>query len=124
MKTKNKPGLVEKREPGNKTESQTSYTTFAELDISTKRSSGEEKTLCPKCSHKRKKQSEPCLAVNHDDGVYCCHHCDWKGCLKNGNGNGYRAKSEIKETYDYPDESKKLLYQTLRKRLLVVQNGS
>ena len=109
MKTNKKPGLVGKREPGNKTESQTNYTTFAELDISTKRSSGEEKTLCPKCSHKRKKQSQPCLAVNHDESIWFCHHCNWTGRLSSHNDSNHENI-----TYDYPDENGTVLYQKVR----------
>jgi hypothetical protein len=109
MKTKNKPGLVIRREPGGKTESQANHTTFAELDISTKRSSGEEKTLCPKCSHKRKKQSQPCLAVNHDESIWFCHHCNWTGRLSSHNDSNHENI-----TYDYPDENGTVLYQKVR----------
>jgi twinkle protein len=46
------------------------------------RSGGQQKTLCPQCSHTR--QSHPhdkCLSVNVDEGTWYCHHCDWKGGL-------------------------------------------
>ena len=84
-------------------------TTFEELGISTKRSSGAEKTLCPKCSHKRTNHSDPCLSINHDDGVYCCHHCYWSGHLSNSNHS-----SQANITYDYRDEDGVLLYQKMR----------
>jgi len=50
---------------------------FRELGIDLKgRTSGQIKTLCPNCSHLRKKNSkEPCLSVNIDEGTYNCHHC-------------------------------------------------
>jgi twinkle protein len=48
--------------------------------------SGEIKTLCPECSHTRKKKSDPCLAVNLDKENWFCHHCGWSGGLKNGKG--------------------------------------
>ena len=54
---------------------------FSDYDIQVKRSSGQEKTICPRCSHERKNSSEPCLSVNHTDGVWKCHHCDWTGGL-------------------------------------------
>lgn len=43
---------------------------------------GEVYTLCPECSHTRKKKSDKCLSVNLDKKVWHCHHCDWKGFLK------------------------------------------
>ena len=43
--------------------------------------SGEVKTLCPKCSHQRKKKSDPSLGVNIDTGVWKCHHCGWSGSV-------------------------------------------
>jgi len=41
------------------------------------------KTVCPKCSHTRKKKKEPCLAVNTQTGLFTCHHCAWSGVIKN-----------------------------------------
>ncbi len=39
------------------------------------------KTVCPKCSHRRKPQNrkDPCLSVSvkHDDWVIFCHNCGW-----------------------------------------------
>lgn len=40
---------------------------------------GDRKTLCPKCSHLRKKKHDPCLSVNGDSGVWHCHNCGWTG---------------------------------------------
>jgi twinkle protein len=37
---------------------------------------GETRTKCPHCSHTRHKTYEKCLAVNVDEGVARCHHCD------------------------------------------------
>lgn len=39
----------------------------------------EVKSLCPKCSHTRKKATQKCLNVNLDDGVFHCWHCGWGG---------------------------------------------
>lgn len=51
------------------------------IDLKRIRTSG--KTLCPKCSHLRKKRNEPCLSVNIDEGVYKCHNpeCSWSGAV-------------------------------------------
>ena len=58
---------------------------FQEYGITIKRSSGQVKTKCPKCSHDRKKKTDPCLSVNIDDGVWNCHNCGWTGGLKKQN---------------------------------------
>lgn len=45
---------------------------------------GQQKTLCPECSHTRKTHpNEKCLSVNVDDGTWFCHHCGWSGGLGN-----------------------------------------
>ena len=46
----------------------------------------QQKTLCPKCSHKRKNNREPCLSVNieNDKALWHCHHCEWKGSVFEG----------------------------------------
>ena len=77
---------------------------------------GNQKTTCPKCSSSRKNSSDPCLSVNVDEGVYNCHHCGWKGSIKNenGNGNAGKVKNEISDIYDYQDETGNLLYQSVR----------
>lgn len=43
---------------------------------------GEVRTICPECSHTRKKSSEKCLAVNMETSTWFCHHCGWSGSLK------------------------------------------
>jgi len=39
-------------------------------------------SICPQCSHTRKKSNLPCLRTNLDEGWYKCAHCEWKGSLK------------------------------------------
>jgi twinkle protein len=41
----------------------------------------EVQTLCPRCSHARRKSKARCLSVNTVEGVWLCHHCDWRGSL-------------------------------------------
>ena len=49
--------------------------------IYVKATSGQEKTKCPQCSHRRRKSFDLCLSVNIDEGVWNCHHCGWSGSL-------------------------------------------
>jgi len=46
--------------------------------------SGVVDTLCPICSHTRKKSTLPCLRVDLNEGWYKCAHCEWKGGLNSG----------------------------------------
>lgn len=50
------------------------------IDIGNK-VSGQVYTVCPQCSHDRKKKNNKCLGVNLDKGIWHCNHCDWKGSL-------------------------------------------
>jgi twinkle protein len=59
--------------------------TFTDFNIEIKRTAGQVKTKCPKCSHDRKKKTDPCLSVNIDEGVWNCHNCGWTGGLKKQN---------------------------------------
>jgi len=53
---------------------------FEELGIVSKRNSGTDKVLCPKCSADRKNKKDPCLSINLDTGEYNCHNdCGFKG---------------------------------------------
>lgn len=55
---------------------------FAEGIRPRKHTEGEHRTTCPKCSHTRKKKTDPCLAVKIDgDGgaTWLCQHCGWSG---------------------------------------------
>ena len=60
-------------------------TSFYHYGINLKQSRGQTKTKCPKCSHDRRKKSEPCLSVNIDESVWNCHNCGWAGALKKNN---------------------------------------
>lgn len=88
-------------------------TTFTELGIYIDEGKGgNQKIPCPKCSSSRMNKADPCLSVNVQDGLYKCHHCDFKGSIKNSDHRS--SKSKIVETYDYKDVSGNLLYQSVR----------
>ena len=93
--------------------------TFHELEIDTKsRVSGQIKTLCPECSHKRKKKYDTCLSVDLDGGVWNCHNCGWKGGL-NAHQNYQRNAQPVKENiyrkpnYEWPKELPEIAYNYL-----------
>lgn len=56
---------------------------LSDLGIDTSKIRGSQGyTVCPKCSHTRKKKKDPCLSVNTENGAYCCHHCGWQGNVR------------------------------------------
>lgn len=57
------------------------------------RTSGNVKTLCPKCSHTRSKTKETCLSANVSEGLWECKHCNWAGGLEFGERVGSEKKS-------------------------------
>ena len=70
--------------------------TFDDLSIDLGERSGVEvQTTCPQCSHTRKKSKARCLSVNTVEGVWCCHHCDWRGTLKAGEETKSRPPKRI-----------------------------
>lgn len=40
------------------------------------------KVICPKCSHTRKKKTDPCLSISIEEGWYRCHNCEWSGNVR------------------------------------------
>ena len=70
---------------------------WKDIDVNGKRpnSKGEVKTLCPKCSHTRKKKKDPCLSVNVETGVAYCWNCE---------ATSVRDKKSKAVTYDLPPQ--------------------
>lgn len=58
------------------------YDKLCDLGIRLRRRSGNEKTVCPKCSHTRRNKTDQCLSVNITNGEYNCHNCGWKGNVR------------------------------------------
>lgn len=70
---------------------------WGDLGVDTRgATSGQIKTLCPKCSRTRKKPNEPCLSVNLDDGVAHCHNC--------GESYSLNGKKVIQPKFRIPDQ--------------------
>ena len=58
------------------------------------RAGGQQRTLCPECSHSRQNHpNEKCLSVNVDEKTWLCHHCAWSGAVKN---------NDAKQTWQAP----------------------
>lgn len=81
--------------------------TWSQVGINVGNKKGKIKTLCPKCSAKRKHPSNPCLFVNVEEGLWQCYNCFWKGSLR---GREHKRPSF---TYTPPDNQ---LYQWFQKR--------
>lgn len=58
-------------------------TLLEDLGIDLRNRNIDGKTLCPKCSHTRKKKNDKCLSVNIIEGKYNCWNdtCDFKGSV-------------------------------------------
>lgn len=80
--------------------------TFADYGIEINSgATGNVKTVCPNCSHDRRKTSDPCLSVEVDKGTWNCHHCGWRGGLaKNGQPAKQIRRPEYKPKEVTPNE--------------------
>lgn len=65
--------------------------------------SGDHHTTCPRCSHQRRKKSQPCLSVTvKADGIlFHCWHCGWSG----GSGGRTMPKAQPAERPNRPSYS-------------------
>src|SRR5687767_520833 len=70
--------------------------TFEDFRINLEGRSGVEvQTTCPQCSPSRRKAKARCLSVNTVDGVWLCHHCDWRGSLNSGEEAKSRTRKRL-----------------------------
>ena len=78
--------------------------TFADFNIDLGSRTGVEvQTTCPRCSHTRKKSKVRCLSINTVEGVWICHHCDWRGSLKSGEeSRSQPPKRPVKPRFEKP----------------------
>ena len=77
---------------------------FQDFQIDLSGRTGEEvATTCPQCSASRKNKLAKCLSVNTVKGVWCCHHCDWRGSLKSGEESRSKPpKRIVKPQFEKP----------------------
>lgn len=68
--------------------------------------SGDIKTVCPRCSHQRKKSKDTSLSVNIDEGLYNCHHCGWSGSVNQWVRPEPRATITNPGIYEYFEKRK------------------
>lgn len=68
--------------------------------------SGDVKTICPRCSHQRKKSKDTSLSVNIDEGLYNCHHCAWSGSVNQWVRPEPRAQISTTGIYEYFEKRK------------------
>lgn len=68
--------------------------------------SGDIKTVCPRCSHQRKKSKDTSLSVNIDEGLYNCHHCGWSGSVNQWVRPEPRAQISTAGIYEYFEKRK------------------
>jgi|CXWL01.1.fsa_nt_gi twinkle protein len=66
------------------------------------RSGDEVQTICPRCSHTRRKAKVRCLSVNTVEGIWNCHHCGWAGSLRQGEQS--KARFVVKPSYQPSNE--------------------
>lgn len=60
------------------------YEKLRDLGIDLRRTRGQQKVVCPKCSPTRKNKRDTCLSVNIDTGDYNCHNtgCSFRGTVR------------------------------------------
>ena len=66
---------------------------------------GDSKMLCPRCSHARKKKTNPCLSLTIDDeggAVWHCYNCDWSANVPSERNERERTPAKLRPTKKPP----------------------
>lgn len=59
---------------------------FINIGVEPKGNRAEQKVKCPECLRQGKTNwKDECLSINIESGLYNCHKCGWKGCVKKDN---------------------------------------
>ena len=74
------------------------------IEVPNGKTAGEVQTLCPQCSHTRKKKTDKCLSVNLDKKTWFCHHCNWKGAIIEKVNEVKYVRPEWKNNTNLPDK--------------------
>jgi twinkle protein len=72
----------------------TEFIDWGRLELNPSKS-GEQATICPNCSHERKKKNDKCFSANVDSGVGFCFHCGVKSI------RDFEKREDVKK-YDLP----------------------
>lgn len=72
------------------------------IDVSQSHGGPEVKTVCPQCSHTRKKATQKCLNVNLDTGVWHCWHCSFAGKASDPRWEQPAQRAHQRVTQDRP----------------------
>ena len=68
---------------------------WSQIDFNSSRGSGNQiYTLCPVCSHTRKKKTDKCLGINVSEGKARCNHCEAISFKEGGEKNHIMEKKE------------------------------
>lgn len=82
---------------------------FRDIRIEPKGNRVEQKVKCPNCFDIGKTNiNDTCLSINLDSGLYNCHKCGWKGCVKPIDFKPMYIKPQKKNFTKLSDEALKL----------------
>ncbi len=82
---------------------------------------GREYTVCPRCSHQRKKQRHECLTVWFETESWKCFQCGWYGSLAKGeeNRSNPNYQRESRNEWRRPQPRKMVKIPTLEQEMYV-----
>lgn len=86
------------------------YEYITNLGIKCKDRPGDQKAVCPKCAHTRKKSNDPSLYINVYKGVWKCYNpgCEWE------NGGGVPNQQRNMKEYTRPESTASDLSQKVK----------
>jgi twinkle protein len=77
---------------------------YYNIELPHGKTAGEVQTICPQCSHTRKKKTDKCLSINLDKKTWFCHHCNWKGAIIERTNEIKYVRPEWKNNTNLPDK--------------------